>query len=230
GDACDRTSWFALGPPRRPHLQSPPHRRQRTRAASDALSAPAASAASLPAPSSATRSRIRSRPMSPRRDQATWSIRPMRRRCPDRDAIGRACPSTTCTATWSAGAVARWRSANNRVARSDASTSRTRRGQPPPGFRLPRALPYTTRVRCTPLRASVLRCSLLHVLEHRRGRPAIDLEPVRLLIGSERRAREHAGLAVDLVLVEAELGERALHRLDLRGAQLRVLAPWRLEP
>src|SRR5262249_23850169 len=77
---------------------------------------------------------------------------------------------------------------------------------------------------------SVFRRPLLHVVEHRRGRPAIDLEPVRLLISAERRAREHAGLAVDLVLVEAELGERALHGLDLRGAQLRVLAPWRLEP
>src|SRR5258707_15864413 len=70
----------------------------------------------------------------------------------------------------------------------------------------------------------------MHVVEHRRGRPAIDLEPVRLLIGAERRTREHAGLAVDLVLVEAELGEGTLHRLDLGGAQLRILAPWRLEP
>src|SRR5262247_807770 len=68
-----------------------------------------------------------------------------------------------------------------------------------------------------------------HVVEHRRGRPAVDLDAVGLLISAERRAREHAGLAVDLVLVEAELGERALHALDLRRAQLRVLAPWRLE-
>jgi hypothetical protein len=37
---------------------------------------------------------------------------------------------------------------------------------------------------------------LLHVLEHRGRRPAIDLEPIGLLIGAERRARKLAGLAV----------------------------------
>src|SRR6516225_7315751 len=46
----------------------------------------------------------------------------------------------------------------------------------------------------------------LHVGKQRRGRPAIGLEPIGLLIGAQRRAREHAGLAVDLVFVDAELG------------------------
>src|SRR5438128_7888928 len=154
----------------------------------------------------------------------------MRRRCPDRDAIGRACPSTTCTATWSAGAVARWRSANKPRRTIRRARSKARRVKHPPGFRLPRALQWRRQFAALLLELLVFRGSLLHVVEHRRGRPAIDLEPVRLLVGAERRAREHAGLAVDLVLVEAELGEGTLHRLDLGGAQLRVLAPRRLEP
>src|SRR5215472_1788617 len=37
----------------------------------------------------------------------------------------------------------------------------------------------------------------LHLRKQRRGRPAIHLKTVRLLIGAERRAGEHAGLAVD---------------------------------
>src|ERR1700694_3565929 len=69
----------------------------------------------------------------------------------------------------------------------------------------------------------------LHVGEQRRGRPAVGLEAVRLLVGAERRAGAHTGLAVDLVLVDAEPGQGALHGLDLAGAQLRVLAPGRLE-
>src|SRR5205807_9202983 len=76
---------------------------------------------------------------------------------------------------------------------------------------------------------SIPRRALLHVLEHRRGRPAINLETIGLLICAERGAGEHARLAVDLVLVEAELSQRALHALDLGGAQLRVLAPRPLE-
>src|SRR5262249_35638341 len=107
---------------------------------------------------------------------------------------------------------------------------KTRRVRNPPGFRLPRALRWRRECAALLVKLSVFRRSFLHVVEHRRGRPAIDLEPVRLLIGAERRAREHAGLAVYLVLVEAELGEGALHRLDLGGAQLGVLAPRRLEP
>src|SRR5208283_3230466 len=54
-----------------------------------------------------------------------------------------------------------------------------------------------------------------HVVEHRGARPAIELEAVRLLVGAERGARFHAGLAVDLVLVEAAGGENVLHRLDV---------------
>src|SRR5499433_1219744 len=194
-----------------------------------ARSARACLAASSPAPSSAMRSRIPSRPTSPRRDRATWSIRPMRRRCPDRDAIGRACPSTTCTATWSAGAVAQWQSASKPRRTIRRFEIKNPAGSAPAGFRLPRSLQWRREFAALLFELSVFRRSLLHIVEHRRGWPAIDLEPVRLLIGAERRAREHAGLAVDLVLVEAELGQRTLHRLDLRGAQLRVFAPWRLE-
>ena len=42
-----------------------------------------------------------------------------------------------------------------------------------------------------------------HVVEHRRRRPAIKLEGICLLIGAERGARLHPGLAVDLVVIEA---------------------------
>src|SRR5262249_28620344 len=44
------------------------------------------------------------------------------------------------------------------------------------------------------------------VVEHGARGPAIEGKPVRLLIGTERRAGEHPGLAVDLVMVEAERG------------------------
>src|SRR5262245_16439044 len=142
-----------------------------------------------------------------------WSIPPTRRLCPARDATGRASRCTTCTATWSDGGAARSRSAHKTAAHVASQSNPA--GPRPAGFCL------------SP--DSVLRRLSLHVVEHGSGGPAIDLEPVRLLIGAERRAREHARLAVDLVLVEAELGERTLHRLDLRGAQLRVLAPRRLE-
>src|SRR5437879_5843460 len=39
----------------------------------------------------------------------------------------------------------------------------------------------------------------LHMLERGRIRPAVELEPVALLVGAEREPRLHAGLAVDLV-------------------------------
>src|SRR5262245_788554 len=76
---------------------------------------------------------------------------------------------------------------------------------------------------------SIAAVFLLHMLEHRGRRPAIDLQAIGLLIGAERRAREHAGLAIDLVLVEADAGERLLHRFDIAGLELRALAPRRLE-
>ena len=53
---------------------------------------------------------------------------------------------------------------------------------------------------------SILPALALHVSKHRRGRPAIDLQSVGLLISAERRACKHAGFAVDLVLVDAEPG------------------------
>src|SRR5205823_2813823 len=41
-----------------------------------------------------------------------------------------------------------------------------------------------------------------HMVEHRLRRPAVEREAVLLLVRAERRARQHAGLAVDLVLIE----------------------------
>src|SRR5262249_51205341 len=50
-----------------------------------------------------------------------------------------------------------------------------------------------------------------HVPEHLHGGPAIELEAVCLLVGAERGSGLHAGLAVDLVGVQAVLGQVALH-------------------
>src|ERR1700733_2560459 len=69
----------------------------------------------------------------------------------------------------------------------------------------------------------------LHVREHRGGRPAIDLQAIALLIGAERSTRQHAGLAVDLVMIVAALGQDFLHTVEIAGWQLRDLAPRRLE-
>src|SRR5436305_10058689 len=68
-----------------------------------------------------------------------------------------------------------------------------------------------------------------HVVEHGGGRPAVEFQPVRLLIGAEREAGLHAGLAVDLLGVITELGEAALHLLELRALELHHVAPRRLE-
>src|ERR1700744_5655714 len=63
--------------------------------------------------------------------------------------------------------------------------------------------------------------------QHRLARPAIHLQSGALLVGAERRARLHAGLAVDLVVVEADARQSALHGFDVLGAQLRRGRPWR---
>ena len=47
------------------------------------------------------------------------------------------------------------------------------------------------------------------------GRPAIDLESILLLIVAERRARQHAGVAVDLVVIKAPRGEDLLHAVEI---------------
>src|SRR5262245_35577161 len=78
-------------------------------------------------------------------------------------------------------------------------------------------------------RFAIDRYSPPHVLKHGGGRPTVDLQSVFLLIRAERRAREHAGFAIDLVLVETEPGQPFLHQLDIRGLELRILAPRRLE-
>src|ERR1700693_3288548 len=54
-----------------------------------------------------------------------------------------------------------------------------------------------------------------HVGKDRGRRPAIELYAVCFLIGAERGPRLHAGLAVDLVLIEAARSEDVLHRLDI---------------
>src|SRR5947208_6363797 len=77
------------------------------------------------------------------------------------------------------------------------------------------------------LRSSGLEASArgAHRLQHRLAGPAVDLEAGGFLIGAERRASLHAGLAVELVLVEPDPGQMLLHRLDVLGAQLRRCRP-----
>ena len=57
------------------------------------------------------------------------------------------------------------------------------------------------------MRPHSIAAARLHLRQQRRGRPAIELEPVALLIFAERRAREHSGLAVDLVVIIALRGQ-----------------------
>src|SRR5262245_41160159 len=66
-----------------------------------------------------------------------------------------------------------------------------------------------------------------HRLQHRLARPAIDLDPGRLLIGAECGTRQHAGLAIDLVLVDADPRQMLLHRFHGFRTQLRRRRPWR---
>src|SRR5262249_32469655 len=68
-----------------------------------------------------------------------------------------------------------------------------------------------------------------HVVEHSGSWPTIELETVGFLVGAERRAGLHAGLAIDLVLVEPARGQSLLHRFHVGGTHQRALAPWRLE-
>src|SRR4051794_25310516 len=65
--------------------------------------------------------------------------------------------------------------------------------------------------------------------QHLFARPAIDLETCGFLVGAERSARLHTGLAVDLVLVEPDARQPALHRLDVLGSQLLRGRPRRRE-
>src|SRR5205823_9622504 len=141
---------------------------------------------------------------------------PTRRPCPARDATGRASRCTTCTATWSDGAAARSRSVH---------TSRGARRFiiKPGGSSTRRVFVCRDRVAITPAAELVLRRLSLHVVEHGGGGPAIDLEPVRLLIGAERRAREHARLAVDLVLVQARSEEHTSELQSLAYLVCRLL-------
>src|ERR1700748_382097 len=56
--------------------------------------------------------------------------------------------------------------------------------------------------------------------QHGFARPAIYLEAGRFLVGTERRTGLHPGLAVDLVGIETDTRETALHGFDVGGAQL----------
>src|ERR1700722_17573213 len=68
-----------------------------------------------------------------------------------------------------------------------------------------------------PLASSVRRTDRT---QHRFARPTIHLQARLLLVGAERRAGLHSGLAVDLVGVETDAREVTLHGLDVGGAQL----------
>src|SRR5206468_3882070 len=68
-----------------------------------------------------------------------------------------------------------------------------------------------------------------HLLEHGGGGPAVEPQPVRLLIGAEREPGLHAGFAVDFLRIIAEVGEPPLHLLELGGLELHHLGPWRFE-
>ena len=65
--------------------------------------------------------------------------------------------------------------------------------------------------------------------EQRGGRPTIDFEPVVLLIVTQRSARFHPCLAVDLVVIKAAGAENFLHAVKIARRQLRDLAPRRLK-
>src|SRR3954469_2262921 len=65
--------------------------------------------------------------------------------------------------------------------------------------------------------------------QHRLARPAIHLEPCRLLVGPERRACLHPRLAIYLVGIETDARQVTLHGLDIGGAQLGRSRPRRRE-
>ena len=182
-----------------------------------------AGAPALPPASSAARSSPA--PSSPRGRAAMSCTRATASRCNTRAATGPPSRSMTATAASSATPASRYRSARATKPAPATKPFRIRTMQTRRARQRRRVFVWEFA-----LFGAVSSCrSQPHVLEHRGGRPAIDLEAVGLLIVPERGAREHAGLAVDLVLVEPELGERVLHALDLRALELRVLAPRRLE-
>src|SRR5437870_4432732 len=127
--------------------------------------------------------------------RATRPIRATPPPCPAPAATGRACRSTTPTATWSDGAAGRWRSAPDpeRIAGFEYES----------GGRNTRRIYFTAccvergRSSAGARHASISRRLSLHVLEHGRGRPAIDLQSIGFLVGAERGAGEHSGFAVD---------------------------------
>ena len=61
------------------------------------------------------------------------------------------------------------------------------------------------------------------------GRPAVDLQAVRLLVGADQGARVHAGLAVDLGDRIAQRLQALLDALDALGGELLDVGPGRRE-
>src|SRR5690348_10442844 len=55
--------------------------------------------------------------------------------------------------------------------------------------------------------------------------PAIKFQSIAFLILAERGAREHAGFAVDLVVIIATRGEQLLHAIEICSRQLHDIAP-----
>src|SRR6476620_2704024 len=99
---------------------------------------------------------------------------------------------------------------------------------------VPTALQHLSSAICdspTPRGGGWVPCSAprTHGPQHRFAWPAVDLEAGGFLIRAERRARLHAGHAVELVLVKADARQVTLHGLDIGRAQLRGGRPWRGE-
>src|SRR5690242_1299479 len=164
-------------------------------------SAPASRPACSVVPSSAVQSPQAAPTVLPR---STW-LRPRRR--PPMAAIGST--SAIGTAIMASGGSAPCGSA------TDPAEKALRK----PGRDFDRAFSFASYSTLSPRRVDGAQYGL--------ARPAVHLQPRRLLVGAERRAGQHARLAIDLVLVEPDAGEPALHRFDIGRAQLRRCRPWR---
>src|SRR5262245_23490324 len=119
------------------------------------------------------------------------------------------------------------------IPRSLARSQAGRGGVKPPKTTSAGRAPWPERIEQSSINAAVDRFALtparLHLAEHRRSRPAIDFKPVAFLIFAERGARQHASLAVDLVVVVTARGEKPLHPIEIDGRQLHEARPRRFE-
>src|SRR6516164_3728038 len=117
-----------------------------------------------------------------------------------------------------------WSPARSQTGRAGAKPLKTTSAGPAPW---PERIEHS--YRSTAVDTFALAPARLHLPEHRRSRPAIDFKPVALLIFAERGARQHAGLAVDLVVVITARGEKPLHPIEIDGRQLHEARPRRFE-